>query len=329
LSAATLGEDLLFVNNHYFMMMSADDTTKLTDEVCASCGVAGVDDTKLKKCACNLVKYCSVDCQKNHRPKHKKACKKRLAEMHDKDLFTQPDISHMGECPICFLPLPLHPSKSTLMGCCCKYICNGCEYANMRREDEGRLEHRCAFCREHVPGSEKEFNKLVMKRIKKNNDPAAMSHMGKYHEEKGDFVRALEYYTKAAELGDANAHACLGGSYYDGEGVDKDTKKGVYHWEQAAIGGHPSARVLLAMHEEDNCRFERAAKHYIIAANLGNDNSLQCIKDLFAEGKVSKEEYAAALRGHQAAVNETKSAERDKADEAESFGLLPFGERNV
>ena len=82
------------------------------DEVCASCGVAAVDDTKLKKCACGLVKYCSADCQKNHRSRHKKACKKRLAEMHDKQLFTQNDISHREECPICCLPLSIDLKKS-------------------------------------------------------------------------------------------------------------------------------------------------------------------------------------------------------------------------
>jgi hypothetical protein len=43
--------------------------------------VAKVDNVKLKKCACKLVKYCSVDCQRNHRPLHKRACKKRLAEI--------------------------------------------------------------------------------------------------------------------------------------------------------------------------------------------------------------------------------------------------------
>jgi hypothetical protein len=37
---------------------------------CASCGKAEVDEVKLKKCACDLVKYCSVVCQKNHRPQH-------------------------------------------------------------------------------------------------------------------------------------------------------------------------------------------------------------------------------------------------------------------
>ena len=82
--------------------------------MCASCGKAAVDDVKLKKCACDIVKYCSVDCQKNHRPQHKKACKKRLAQIRDAKLFTQNEISHLGECPICCLPLPLEMSKSGL-----------------------------------------------------------------------------------------------------------------------------------------------------------------------------------------------------------------------
>ena len=108
--------------------MSTNDTEELSDELCASCGTAAIDDVKLKKCACNLVKYCSVDCQKNHRPQHKKACKKRLAEMHDDRLFKQPDISHMGECSICCLPLSIDMRKCILAGCCCKIICNGCDY---------------------------------------------------------------------------------------------------------------------------------------------------------------------------------------------------------
>ena len=71
---------------------------------------------------------------------------------------------------------------------------------------------------------------------------------------------------------------------------------------------------MLADYEIKNDRFDRAAKHYIIAANLGHDVSLQWIKDLFVEGIVSKEDYAAALRGHQAAVDATKSAEREEGE---------------
>jgi hypothetical protein len=294
--------------------MSSTDDTKSSDEVCASCGVAEVDNVKLKDCdsGCDLVKYCSDGCQENHREHHEEECKKRVDEMHDKKLFTQPDISHHGECPICCLPLSLDPRKSTLMSCCCKIICNGCERANVKREDEARLERRCAFCREPTPKSEGEAFKNIMKRIKKN-DPVAMTEKGKQHEKKGHCGKALEYYIKAAELGDAAAHFCLGCSYNKGKGVEKDDEKAVHHWEQAAIGGHPSARVLLASHVMENDRFEIAAKHYIIAAKLGHDDSLDMIKEFFIGGIVSKEDYAAALRGYQAAVDATKSAEREKA----------------
>ena len=70
------------------------------DEICASCGIAGVDDTRLKFCDdCDLVKYCGDGCQENHREQHEDECKKRRAELHGKHLFDQPDESHLGECP--------------------------------------------------------------------------------------------------------------------------------------------------------------------------------------------------------------------------------------
>ena len=298
------------------------------DEVCASCGIAGVDDTKLKKCACNLVKYSSVDCQKNHRPQHKKACKKMLAELHDKQLFTQPDISQKGECPLCCLPLPINMTKSIMMPCCCITICMGCDYANKRREDEQGLEQRCAFCREPALKSKEEGLKQVMRRAKKN-DPVAMTQMGQICRDEGDYGKALEYWTKAAELDNTSAHAGLGMLYYNGEGVEKDEKKAVYHLEQAAIGGQPQARRYLALHEKNNDRFERAKKHVIIAVNLGCNPSLKLIKDLFVEGIVSKEEYAAALRGHQATVDATKSSQREKGEaflDAQGAAARSWGE---
>ena len=285
------------------------------DEVCACCGVAEIDDVKLEDCdgGCDLVKYCGGECRGNHREKHEVECKKRLTEMHDKQLFTQPDGSYLGECPICCLPLSIDISKSIMMGCCSKYICKGCCYANQMHELEAGLQQRCAFCREPLPESDEECNKRTMERVKKN-DPAAMAEMGKKHKVEGDFGKALEYFTKAAELGDMGAHNNLGNLYYYGDGVDKDEKKEIHHYEEAAIGGHPQARGILGFHESTNGRFERAVKHFIIAANLGCDISLKAVKDLFVKGIASKEDYAAALRGHQAAVDATKSAEREKGE---------------
>jgi hypothetical protein len=287
-----------------------------SDDVCGSCGVAAIDDVKLKLCdgGCDLVKYCSDECLELHREQHEEDCKKRKTELRDKTLFTQPDSSYKGECPLCFLPLSIDGRKSTMMTCCCKMICNGCNYANVMREREQGLEPRCAFCRNPAPKSEEEIRRNVMKRIKKNNDPVGMTQMGRRSRQKGDYGKALEYFEKATELGDVDAQFNLGILYYDGNGVEKDMKKAVYHWEQAAIGGHPDARSRLGLYEAENGSIERAVKHFIISANLGCDGSLKIIKDFFVKGVVSKEDYAAALRGYQAAVDATKSAEREKAE---------------
>ena len=135
---------------------SESDTMML----CASCGIAGGDDIKLKDCDdCYLVRYCSVKCQKDHWKQHKKECKRRAAELRDEILFRQPEGTHFGDCPICCLPLPIDIQKSILNTCCCKRICDGCDLANKRREIEGRLEHSCPFCREALPTEEEECNR--------------------------------------------------------------------------------------------------------------------------------------------------------------------------
>ena len=77
--------------------------------------------------------------------------------------------------------------------------------------------------------------------------------------------------------------------------------------------GHHVARFNLGVHEWRGRRKERSAKHFVIAAKLGYDNSLETVKKGFMAGVVSKDDYAAALRGHQAAVDATKSEQRDAA----------------
>ena len=270
-------------------MSSEEEAAVAVEDICcANCGVSAIDDIKLKDCDnCDLVKYCSDVCQNNHRDQHDEECKQRAAEIRDIDLFTQPDESHLGECPICCLPLPIDASKSTFMDCCSKIICDGCNVANKKREIEAGLEERCAFCRETTPRSQQEAFKRIMKRAKKN-DPAALYHMGKKCRNEGDNNEtALKYLTMAAELGDASAHYSLSVMYLKGQGVEKDDKKEVYHLEKAAIGGHPEARHNLGCEEADNGRYERAEKYFIIAANLGNHDSLYNLKILYTEGHMT------------------------------------------
>jgi len=292
---------------------------------CASCGIAAVDEVKLMTCACNLVKYCSVNCQKIHRPQHKKMCRKRLAELRDDVLMKQPDESHLGDCPICCLPLPVD-RRFAIMDCCSKRICRGCMVATQKREAEGGLEPRCVYCREPVPKSDEERNKQAMERIKKN-DPSAMGIMAKRRYDIGDYETAFQYWKKAAELGDADAHHNLSVLYRTGEGVQKDTKKQIYHLEEAAIGGHHMARFNLGIEERNNRKFERAVKHFTIAANLGHHQSTIALREIYAKGYARKEDYTTALRGYQVAEDAMKSRQRDEAEayveEAIKIGLIP------
>jgi hypothetical protein len=282
---------------------------------CASCGMPECDDITLKKCtACKSVRYCGVKCQKNHRPQHKRACKKRAAELRDELLFKQPESSHLGDCPICMIPLPLDRNKSSMMTCCSKVVCGGCDYANMMRELQDKLEQKCPFCRELLPTTDEEIEENIMKRIE-TNDPVTMREQGIKCYNKGDYSSAFEYFTKAAKSGDVQAHFELAGCFHFGRGVEKDEKKRLSHLEEAAIGGHPIARYNLGIHGERIGRIERAFKHFSIAAGQGQVHAIEELKSLYAVGGISKENFAAALRAHQAAVDATKSPQREAGEE--------------
>ena len=284
-----------------------------TMDCCASCGIAGVDDIKLKDCDdCDLVKYCSVKCQEDHRPKHEEECKERAAELKDEILFKQPESTHLGDCPICCLPLPIDPEKYTFPTCCSKRICKGCNYANQMREHERRLQPQCPFCRTAFPYTDEENNEQRMKRVEAN-DPVAMCYTGMKRYLEGDYNAAFEYLTRAVALENIEAHDRLSMMYEEGKGVEKDEKRAMHHAEKAAIGGHPDARHNLGCMEWENGQYDRAVKHWIIAAKLGYDDSLEAVKILYKAGHVSKENFAAALRDHHAAIEATKSPQREEA----------------
>ena len=297
-------------------MMSSDNINAAIDmtAVCASCGIADIDDVKLKDCdGCDLIRYCSDECQRDHRSQHKKECKKRAAELRDELLFKQPESSYLGDCPICCLPLPLAMKKSTIYDCCSKFICNGCCFANQIREIETRLVPSCPFCRKARSETDEEDNKRKMKRVKAN-DPVANRREGTTQRSKGEYIKAFDYFAKAAELGDAEAHNSLAAMYYHGHGVEKDGRKEIHHLEEAAIGGHPEARYNLGVIELNRGNTVKAVKHWTIAATQGEDVSMKELMRGFKRGFVEKEVLAAALRAHQAAVNATKSPQREEAE---------------
>ena len=155
----------------------------------------------------------------------------------------------------------------------------------------------------------------MMKRIEAN-DPVAMHQKGSECHKKGDYSSAFEYFTKAAKLGDIEAHYQLACCYGLGHGVEEDEKKKMFHLEEAAIGGHPKARHNLGVYEVNRGNTERAVKHFLIAANNGHDDSMKALRELYAAGSVGREDFSSTLRAYKAVVNSTKSPLRDAAEAA-------------
>jgi len=282
---------------------------------CANCGKVDNSDDMNTCNKCKEVKYCNAACKKKHRTKHKKACERRVAELHDEQLFKDPPPPE--ECPICLLTMP-HTRLTMFETCCGKRICDGCEYAMAMSEGKDL----CAFCRTPEAKTDKETIKRVQKLMDKGDGEAFNCFAGYYtlgqHGLSQDYRKANELLLKAGELGYSDAYNNLGNNYLSGRGVEIDKMKAKYYWELAAIKGNVNARHNIGTVERNAGNYERAMKHYIIAAKSGGKESLHNVKLAYMDKIVTKDEYASTLRAHQQRLDEMKSVARDRA--AEVYG---------
>ena len=216
------------------------------------------------------------------------------------------------ECPICNLLLPLDVKQSFSKACCIKKVCKGCTLAARKRGMKD-----CPFCRTHTPNNGSEILAMTQKRVDAG-DPMAIYYLGQQYDFEGhglekDVAKAVELYERAAELGVKEAHYCLGFLYSKGTDVEKDTAKAIRHYEAAAMKGDVLARHNLGWEEYATRNNDIALQHWMIAASLGDQDSLNNIKVLFMAGLATKAEYAAALRGFHNATEEMRSPNREEA----------------
>ena len=238
------------------------------------------------------------------------------------DAVTEEELMNSGHelhesytCPLCCLPMSLPiETNSKLKACCMKTVCNGCIHAS-RQSGMGEA---CPFCRTPTPDSDAARLALVKKRVDAK-DPAAMEFLAQEYCDEGyglqqDIPRAIELWTEAANFGDLNAHYKLGRRYFCGQSVEQDKAKAVRHWQHAAIQGHPESRHFLGVNEYRDGKNELAVRHWMIAAKMGNEYSLNTIKNTIMEGHATKAQYAEALKGYHTALDERKSHQREEAD---------------
>ena len=311
LSSLNIGDDES--NNHEEKNVINDTDNIRAITKCANCGKEGGDS--MNTCnKCDLVQYCNAACKKKHKSKHKKKCEKRAAELFDEKLFEEPPPHE--ECPICMLPPQLYDNHTgmTFHTCCGKRICSGCIYTMV----ESGAKNLCPFCRTPKSTSNEETIGRVNKLTEKGNGHAFYMLASYYAQGiKGmpqDWAKTNELFLKAGELGCAEAYYSLGNSYYHGgRGMEIDKKKAKYYYERAAMKGIVQARHNLGMMEGQDGNYQRAFKHYILAARAGDKDSLDTVKEGYMNGHVTKDQYANTLREYQKSQDEMKSDARDEA----------------
>jgi len=298
--------------------MSNTSESESNLSLCANCGKGEEDASILKRCgACLSVKYCNRECQSAHRPQHKKECKKKAKELHDEKLFEEPP--PLDDCPICMIRLPTFMSARGYFACCGKLICSGCIYAPVY-DNQGNVvaEKSCPFCRTPSLASDEEHLKRMKNRAKVG-DAMAIYIIGNYYNEGGhhnfpqDYVKALELFHQAGELGHAAANYNIGCAYTVGRGAAVDQKKAKRHYELSAMIGDSTARHNLGARELLSGNKDRALKHFMIAVRGGNAEAVKRVQECYMDGFATKDDYAKALRSYQAYVDEIKSDQREEA----------------
>ena len=79
------------------------------------------------------------------------------------------------------------------------------------------------------------------------------------------------------------------------------------------MGGFATARHNLGCAEARGGNWDRALKHYMVAAGDGHDDSVKGIQQLYMAGNATKEDYTSALLAYQKYLDEIRSEQRDNA----------------
>jgi TPR repeat protein len=189
------------------------------------------------------------------------------------------------------LPLPLDAGEWRYQTCCGKILCNGCIYAAYKADDR----ELCPFCRTPEATSDGEAIERMKKRAE-GDDAIAIHNLGHIYRD-GDYglpqdrVKAMELWLRAGELGYARAYGSIGSVYERGQGVEMDAQKAIHYYELAAMGGHAASRHNLGVFEAHAGNYDRAAKHLMISAIAGDDESLEKIRKCYLNGWATKDDF--------------------------------------
>ncbi|KAG2382365.1 hypothetical protein C9374_005567 [Naegleria lovaniensis] len=127
-----------------------------------------------------------------------------------------------------------------------------------------------------------------------------------------DFVKAMQWFLKAADHHHALAESNLGGMYYNGFGVEKDDEKALAWYQRAASRGYPSAQYYvgtmilkkitssqphrtMTMSQKVDALVKEAIQNLENAAMQGLEEAQFYLADLYLKGKFVKQDVKRAV----------------------------------
>lgn len=125
-------------------------------------------------------------------------------------------------------------------------------------------------------------------------------------ETRQDLGTALQWYLKAAELGDAEAMFQVGKAYYFGDGVEQNYNTAMEWYQKAADKGYPGALVWVGYLYDTGCGvpqdYETALEWYQKAAEAGNASAMYYIGNYYKDGCVVEQNTETALEWYKKAA---------------------------
>ena len=147
-------------------------------------------------------------------------------------------------------------------------------------------------------------------------------HVGLDFANKGDYKKALFYYSRAAENGNDKAQYELGLMYQIGKGVKRDTPEAIKWWKESANQGNVYAQFSLALMYDDgdgvNEDNNEAIKWYLKAADQGYDGAQLNLGVLYADGDGIPQNYNEAFKWF------TKASEQGNASAQNCLAKLYY-----
>ena len=177
----------------------------------------------------------------------------------------------------------------------------------------------CWFCDEGV------YNEIIDDIIEMANSDFLMAQnmLGNcYYNGQGveqSYEKAVIWYKKAAEQGNANAQCSLGYCYDEGQGVKLSHEKAVYWFQKAAEQGYASAQCNLGVCYDNGQgveqSYEQAAYWYKKSAEQGDSDAQFSLAVCYENGEGVEQSYEKAVYWYK------KSAEQGDSDAQYNLAL--------